>query len=689
MQLHFHLANGESFLRFHKPSKFGDSLLFRKSIKKIIETKKKVTGFEVGRFFDGYRYIYPLFYKGDFVGSVEASIKTTYILKQMNEMMNGNYNLVLKSKFLEGVIHKSHIDKYYHKFYADVHYYVGSTLNDDGIKESETHSLENIKKELNKSMDKGKPFFKHVHNKEKVEVFSFIPIYGIAGENLGYFFSFKEDSTPEQIEFMQMTKYIVALILFSILLYLYKQGNIKTATIEQLNKAIDQTTLVSKTDTKGKITYVNDAFEKLSGYTKEELMGKPHNIVRDPSMPKSAFKDMWKTIQNKEMWHGTITNRKKDGSTYTVSANVMPILDINGSIKEYIAIRHDVTELEHYKEILKEQLDDKSKSLEENINYTKQYEEAINSSTAVLKTDAENIITYANERFCKLSGYRKDELIGLNCKALRHENHIQMGDCDRMIDRLKNKEVISIVFTNVAKDNSLYFLDTLVYPIINIKGEVNEHLHLMHDISEIINLHQELEDTQKEIIYKMGEIGETRSKETGNHVKRVAEYSKLLATLYGLGEKDVEILRMASPMHDIGKVGIPDAVLKKPGKLDVDEWKIMQSHAELGYEMLKHSNRPILKAAAIVASEHHEKWDGSGYPKSLKGDDIHIYGRITAIADVFDALGSDRVYKKAWELDKILDLFKEQKGKHFDPDLVDLFFENLDSFLEIRDKFKD
>lgn len=192
LQLHFHLANGESFLRFHKPSKFGDSLLFRKSIKKIIETKKKVTGFEVGRFFDGYRYIYPLFYKGDFVGSVEASIKTTYILKQMNEMMNGNYNLVLKSKFLEGVIHKSHIDKYYHKFYADVHYYVGSTLNDDGIKESETHSLENIKKELNKSMDKGKPFFKHVHNKEKVEVFSFIPIYGIAGENLGYFFHLKK-----------------------------------------------------------------------------------------------------------------------------------------------------------------------------------------------------------------------------------------------------------------------------------------------------------------------------------------------------------------------------------------------------------------------------------------------------------------------------------------------------------------
>jgi len=222
-----------------------------------------------------------------------------------------------------------------------------------------------------------------------------------------------------------------------------------------------------------------------------------------------------------------------------------------------------------------------------------------------------------------------------------------------------------------------------------MKGEVIEHLHLMHDISEIINLHQELEDTQKEIIYKMGEIGETRSKETGHHVKRVAEYSKLLAILYGLSEKEAELLKLASPMHDIGKVGIPDSVLKKPGKLDKEEWEIMQSHAELGFEMLKHSNRPILKTAATVAGEHHEKWDGSGYPKGLKGENIHIYGRITAIADVFDALGSDRCYKKAWDLDKILKLFEEEKGKHFDPKLIELFFENLEKFLAIRDEFKD
>ena len=206
---------------------------------------------------------------------------------------------------------------------------------------------------------------------------------------------------------------------------------------------------------------------------------------------------------------------------------------------------------------------------------------------------------------------------------------------------------------------------------------------------QVLDLTKEIEDTQKEVVFTMGAIGETRSKETGNHVKRVAEYSKLLATLYGIDEEEAELIKMASPMHDIGKVGIPDSILKKPGSFNEEEWKIMQTHASLGYEMLKHSDRPILKAAAIIAKEHHEKIDGTGYPNGLKGDNIHIYGRITAVADVFDALGSDRCYKKAWELDKILELFRENRGIHFDIQLTDLFLNNLDKFIEIRDQFKD
>lgn len=210
-----------------------------------------------------------------------------------------------------------------------------------------------------------------------------------------------------------------------------------------------------------------------------------------------------------------------------------------------------------------------------------------------------------------------------------------------------------------------------------------------HALEEITTLNHEIEDTQREVVFTMGSIGESRSKETGNHVKRVAEYSKLLALYYGLEEEEAEMLKQASPMHDIGKVAIPDAVLNKPGRFNEEERLIMDTHAALGYEMLKHSNRALLQAAAIVAYEHHEKFDGSGYPRGLRGEEIHIYGRITALADVFDALGSDRVYKKAWDDERIFTLFKEERGKHFDPQLIDLFFEHLNEFLNIREKFKD
>ena len=202
-------------------------------------------------------------------------------------------------------------------------------------------------------------------------------------------------------------------------------------------------------------------------------------------------------------------------------------------------------------------------------------------------------------------------------------------------------------------------------------------------------LTDEIEETQKEIIFTMGAIAECRSKETSNHIKRVAEFSKQLALLYGLDSKEAELLKLASPMHDVGKVAIPDAILNKKGRFNAEERFIMDSHAQLGYEMLKNSQRTILQAAAIVAHEHHEKWDGSGYPRGLSGEDIHIFGRITAVADVFDALSCHRVYKRAWERERIVAYFEAERGKHFDPHLTDLFLTHLDRFYEIREAFQD
>ncbi|MCK7610574.1 DUF3369 domain-containing protein [Roseibium sediminicola] len=200
---------------------------------------------------------------------------------------------------------------------------------------------------------------------------------------------------------------------------------------------------------------------------------------------------------------------------------------------------------------------------------------------------------------------------------------------------------------------------------------------------ENMDLVHEIEQTQVEMVDILGETIETRSLETGHHVQRVAEISKLLALEYGLPEEEAEVIRLASPLHDIGKIGIPDAILNKPAKLTRDEWEIMKTHTTLGYDMLKSSSRKVLQAGAIIARDHHEKWAGGGYPADKCGEDIHLYGRITAVADVFDALGSERCYKNAWPLEQILELMRTERGRHFQPELVDILLANIDAVVDI------
>ena len=202
---------------------------------------------------------------------------------------------------------------------------------------------------------------------------------------------------------------------------------------------------------------------------------------------------------------------------------------------------------------------------------------------------------------------------------------------------------------------------------------------------ENVRLIRDLEDAQREVIYTLGEIVETRSRETGKHVKRVAEYCRLLAVKCGLSKSQSEVIRLASPLHDVGKVGIPDAILNKPGKLTAEEFDVIKTHCQIGYDMLRHAKGRVLQAAALIAHQHHEYFDGNGYPIGIAGKDIHVFGRIAGIADVFDALGVERVYKKAWPLEEILEYFRARRGKQFDPELLDIFFNNLDAILAIRD----
>lgn len=386
----------------------------------------------------------------------------------------------------------------------------------------------------------------------------------------------------------------------------------KTQLLNQYKDTVDRSSIVSKTDDRGIITYVNEAFCTISGYTQEELLGKSHNIVRHPDMDSSVFKDMWYTIKDlKNPWTGIVKNKKKDDSAYWVQTIISPIIDNKGELVEYIGIRMDITHIEETKEYLKNQYDISQNNFNEIVNISKLYENAIEQSNIILRLDKNKIITYADKEFYEISGFTRSELIGKHYDFINRDSS---NDCqiEQMWEDLSNKKIWKGQISNIFKDNEIHHFLATAVPIINLNGEILEYMSIRKDITEVVELHKEIEGTQREIIYKMGEIGESRSNETGNHVKRVAEYSKLLARLCGLDEKECDILFTASPMHDIGKVGVPDSILNNPGKLSDDEWKIMRKHTVVGYNILKNSKREILKAAAIVARDHHEKWDGSG-----------------------------------------------------------------------------
>ncbi len=240
--------------------------------------------------------------------------------------------------------------------------------------------------------------------------------------------------------------------------------------------------------------------------------------------------------------------------------------------------------------------------------------------------------------------------------------------------------------SQTGSENFLYF---------EIAKELDEN---DHDLLELfftnvslafdnLFLNKGIEDTQKEIIFQIAETMECRSAETGSHVRRVAEYAKLLAVKYGLGEEEAEMLKLASTPHDLGKIGIPDSILNKPGALTAEEYATIKTHVYRGHDLLMSSSSPIIQAAALIVLLHHERWDGLGYPQGLKGEEIHIHGRIIGVADVFDALSNKRVYHEAWTWEAVFTHFREQRGKHFDPKLVDILMENQEAFKAIWSRY--
>jgi len=245
--------------------------------------------------------------------------------------------------------------------------------------------------------------------------------------------------------------------------------------------------------------------------------------------------------------------------------------------------------------------------------------------------------------------------------------------------------VIFVTALSDVRDESAGFeaggVDYITKPISPpvVRARVKTHLSLVHA--------DELKKTRLQIIQCLGRAAEYRDNETGLHSIRMSHYSRILALAAGFSTAFADELFYAAPMHDIGKIGTPDGILLRPGKLSAEEWTIMQQHVHIGAEILGEHDSPLLQMARVIALAHHEKFDGSGYPYKLVGEAIPIEARIVAIADVFDALTSVRPYKKAWTVEEAVALLQNEKGKHFDPELVDLFLGQLPALLEIKERY--
>lgn len=248
---------------------------------------------------------------------------------------------------------------------------------------------------------------------------------------------------------------------------------------------------------------------------------------------------------------------------------------------------------------------------------------------------------------------------------------------------------------NEKRGFSLGAVDYITKPVSPsiVRARVKTQLALYHQNREleetVLERTKEVRDTQLKLIQCLGKAAEYRDNETGAHVIRVGRSSQLLALAAGFSDEEAEKLLFAAPMHDVGKIGIRDEILLKPGKLTSVEFDIIKTHTTIGAEIIGNDESEVLQLAKVVAIAHHEKWDGSGYPFGLQGEDIPIVGRIVAIVDVFDALTSSRPYKDPWPLEQVVDFFKEQTGKHFDPSLCSKFLELIPQVVALRDEFPD
>jgi PAS domain S-box-containing protein len=458
-------------------------------------------------------------------------------------------------------------------------------------------------------------------------------------------------------------------------------------TIAQYQRAIEESTYIVQLNENLDIVHINERLADLLGIEREKFHGKPlyGYLMAETAEEQQRFEESAKSGVE---WHGELVYAIRTPFTKYFHVTLIPMREFNDPRVRFTLFMQDVTELIQYRKLLQNELSETKYTLNENIHYLEQYQKIIDEATAVCCFTPDGKIQKVDHNFETAIDASRNELLGASFYTLCEGVKVQISQA--IEEATRTQSLISIKTRCKKPDSEKERIANSIFkPIYRLDGKVEEIVSVHQDITELIRLNEEITDTQKEILFRLGEVAENHSKETGLHVKRVSEYSKLLAQLLGLEEDEIEMVAAAAPMHDIGKLTIPDHILNKPGKLTPEEFEVMKTHALKGAEMFGSSERPLMKSASIIAAQHHENYDGTGYPFGLKGEEIHIFGRIVALSDVFDALSVERIYKPAWPQEKIQSFIRDNRGKKFDPHLTDLFLEHIDRFTEIRHTYID
>ena len=452
--------------------------------------------------------------------------------------------------------------------------------------------------------------------------------------------------------------------------------------LEQYRHLVDQSAIVCKLDLAGAITYANDKLCEISGYLPTELVGRNLADFRDQGEAFELYQTILAQVKSGRKWSGMMRKRTRMGQMYAVDSSLVPIFDELGAVTEIVSLDVDITSYHRTHQDLIETLGHSKRSLNEQRHYLSEYKRALELGSCICITDRRHHILSVNKHFEKLLGYTSEELEG--SPVSRITTDVALERCLEEAEQTNPENLTSRVVRVFGRGGDELHFSVACLGVHNLAGEVDSIIMTCQDLTESLRLNQDIVKTQRELLYMLGDVVENRSQETGHHVRRVAQVSKFLALKAGLDQDTADMIETAAPMHDVGKVGIRDGILHKPGKLDAKEYDEMKAHARIGFSLLGKVGRPLIGLAATIAHEHHEHYDGNGYPLGLKGEEISIAARIVGIADVLDALSSSRSYKSAWDEQRVLEYFRDQRGRQFDPRLVDLLLNHWDTIRALR-----